>query len=433
MYLPAAHGHGQYAQQSIPSLRPMIGSSGGGTPTTTGLKVDQGRAFYDTSHYPSYGLNPGLASFNEVPCCSNQMTNQNYHQYGASPSFMFGATGAQYQQAAHMETTVLAPPPQESYRQPSMHRDSMHRDRDHGCQENVADDECLDRDQCGNDVNPPNPKGNPICGVDCAPYLPYVLYSSTILGGICMLFLQVPLLSRAGCMPISQTSLFILWFALYGGTLGFMYWCAKVDPGQIKRENISLPQGERLMSQSCESFGSDPPLPARARRMWQYSRALRRYDHYCRWVTNGIALMNHREFYLMLCGLVLIGILGCTADILILIKILPMGFVLDAFFVSTHLLYSCGMLFTVSSIFRIHTGLISRNELAYEWKSNDHYIIPKLGENVPVAELTDDEFNSQFENFIYDKSRNVYDKGLITNCRLFWCTPRWDSDQRGEF
>ena len=35
---------------------------------------------------------------------------------------------------------------------------------------------------------------------------------------------------------------------------------------------------------------------------------IRRYDHYCRWLTNAVGLLNHREFVAML-------LLGCASDV----------------------------------------------------------------------------------------------------------------------
>merc|ERR1712241_711315 len=86
-------------------------------------------------------------------------------------------------------------------------------------------------------------------------------------------------------------------------------------------------------------------------------------------------------------------------------------------------------------ILKIHIGLGSRNEVAHEGKKNCHYIVKKskLGENVNVNALSDDEFNALFDSFVYDRSKNPFDKGCPSNCWSFWCTARWREDQLGDF
>lgn len=55
------------------------------------------------------------------------------------------------------------------------------------------------------------------------------------------------------------------------------------------------------------------------------------------------------------------------------------------------------------------------------------------GENVPVNDLSDEEFNELFEQFKYDKKRNPWDRGCLKNCIAFWATRRWHPDELGEF
>ena len=66
-------------------------------------------------------------------------------------------------------------------------------------------------------------------------------------------------------------------------------------------------------------------------------------------------------------------------------------------------------------IFKIHFGLISRNEMAQEWKKNEHYVAnnTRIGDNVPVEDLEDDEYNELFDRdaFVYDRTRNPFDNG----------------------
>jgi len=58
-----------------------------------------------------------------------------------------------------------------------------------------------------------------------------------------------------------------------------------------------------------------------------------------------------------------------------------------------------------------------------------------IGDNVPVEDLEDDEYNELFDQdaFVYDRARNPFDNGCFTNCLKFWCQPRWTSDAKGEF
>lgn len=162
---------------------------------------------------------------------------------------------------------------------------------------------------------------------------------------------------------------------------------------------------------------------------------IRRYDHYCRWLTNVIALLNHREFFAMLIGLVTIGALGIAVDVLLAISLVHKGFWVDEVLIVLHLGYSVALCVLASPILRIHMGLISRNELAAEWKRNEFYIAKKCkrGEQVPVNELSDEEFNDLFDYFVYDKTKNGFDRGCLKNCYGFWCIPRWHQDQLGEF
>ena len=105
--------------------------------------------------------------------------------------------------------------------------------------------------------------------------------------------------------------------------------------------------------------------------------------------------------------------------------------------VALHLGYSVALLAIDGPIFKIHFGLISRNETAQEWKKNEHYVAnnTSIGDNVPVEDLTDDEYNELFDRdaFVYDRARNAFDNGCFTNCLNFWCQPRRTSDAKGEF
>jgi len=136
----------------------------------------------------------------------------------------------------------------------------------------------------------------------------------------------------------------------------------------------------------------------------------------------------------MVSGLVTIAVLGTTVDLLALIAVFsnpPWG---PRIAVILHLAYSVILMALAGPILRIHIGLVWRNELASEWKRNDNYVVMgKHGELIPVNSLSDDEFNARFDTFTYDETRNPYDKGPAENCWGFWCTPRWQPHQMGEF
>ncbi|OLP98383.1 hypothetical protein AK812_SmicGene19172 [Symbiodinium microadriaticum] len=72
----------------------------------------------------------------------------------------------------------------------------------------------------------------------------------------------------------------------------------------------------------------------------------------------------------------------------------------------------------VVPIFRIHIGLVCRNELAEEWKHHVNYV---------ARSSCIEWYNELYDNnaFEYDRTRNQWDKGASTNCWNFWCWPRW--------
>merc|ERR1711924_306973 len=160
----------------------------------------------------------------------------------------------------------------------------------------------------------------------------------------------------------------------YLTVLGNMAYTALSDPGQF---------------QPVPSEDGHAPLPRRSHKAWLYNLPIRRYDHYCRWLMNVIGLLNHRAFVTMCGGLVMLTLCSGLMDV----------------------------------------GFVSRNELAYEWKENYHYVVfsEKYGTKVSVNDLSDDEFNDKFEQFEYDSSRNPFDRGLSSNCWTFWCRSRYDA------
>jgi len=299
------------------------------------------------------------------------------------------------------------------------------------CQDNFAEEECLDGQECGNDATEPRAE-HLLLGFDTRPLLPFALAASTVLGGASMLLLQVPLASRlVGC---SEASLAAPLCPVYVLTLGCMAYAAVCDPGQM-RVDAGGPQSQALVvGDSFSSQGTELELPKRAHRSWQYERPIRRYDHYCRWLTNVIGLLNHREFFVMLAGLVAIALAGVVVDVTLLCIIARDGFAVDEVLVVLHLGYSAALLALAGPILKIHAGLISRNELANEWRRNDFYIVVReQGEQVAVNDLSDEEFNELFEQFKYDESRNPWSNGWLRNCLAFWTTRRWHPDELGEF
>lgn len=324
----------------------------------------------------------------------------------------------------------------------------------HGPKARALEDECVDElgaERCGDELRPPQSSNLGACGLDKRFLLPGVLVSSTVCGSVCVWLVQAPLLHEHLGVPDVVSMCTTL--ALYGLTLGLMAYCAFCDPGQLRSDQAAQ-HSAYLRVHECSPANSAIPqlrltdqttlLPRRAHKAWQYVFPIRRYDHYCRWVTNCIGLLNHREFVLMCTGLVVIAVAGLLLDVaLVAVLWYQVGMdMLDApklksatAPVLAHLAYSGILLFYAGPILKIHMGLVSRNELASEWKRNEFYVAvsAKRGIMVPANDLSDDEFNSLFESFSYDKSRNLWDRGCQTNCWNFWCTPRWRPDQLGEF
>lgn len=231
--------------------------------------------------------------------------------------------------------------------------------------------------------------------------------------------------------------------ALYAMTLGCMVFCACGDPGQLKREDLRRAYARLGQTNSALSTNADGPdteedlpQPSRAHKTWLYNNPIRRYDHYCRWLTNAIGLLNHREFVLMLIGLNTIGVTGSMLDIVLIVLISRDGSHWGkAFLLIMHLSYSAIVVALAGPILRQHVGFVARNELCDDWKRNRFQVATsaRTGESVPVNDLSDDEFNELFDIFQYDAKRNPWDKGALSNCCAFWCTPRWPSSQMGDF
>ena len=139
----------------------------------------------------------------------------------------------------------------------------------------------------------------------------------------------------------------------------------------------------------------------------------------------------------MLTGLTLISCLGIVIDLWVAVLVVKEGVLQSAILVALHLAYSSALLAIEGPMLKIHAGLISRNETAQEWKKKQNYVAndTSLGDDVPVDQLDDDEYNELFDQdaFVYDRTRNPFDKGIPSNCLKFWCMPRWTADENAEW
>lgn len=273
-------------------------------------------------------------------------------------------------------------------------------------------------DQCGEEAKPPQDT-HTFC-IDCRPALPVALLGSTVVGGVCFFLVQLPLIQE-----MSGSACWILvasFLVLYLVTTACLVYCAVSDPGTLGPEVLLEAQLEQGR------------LPPRTHKSWQYRQPIRRYDHYCKWLTNCIGLLNHREFVVMVTGLVVIGVAGAAVDMLLALTGLFWGRWLAEIFIIAHLAYSLGIVTLAGPILGLHIGFISRNELAQEWKNDEFYVYrTPEGEVVQVHNLSDEEFSKRFDEFLYDRSLNHWDNGIERNCFDFWCTPRWAPDQLGDF
>ena len=139
----------------------------------------------------------------------------------------------------------------------------------------------------------------------------------------------------------------------------------------------------------------------------------------------------------MLIGLTLISFVGIVVDLWVAVLVAREGVLQSKVFVALHLAYSISLLPIEGPMLTIHAGLICRNETAQEWKKKQNYVAndTSLGDNVPVEQLDDDEYNDLFDQdaFVYDRTRNPFDKSIPSNCFNFWCMPRWPADENGEW
>lgn len=301
------------------------------------------------------------------------------------------------------------------------------------CEDECAEEEC-DPDQCGDEQRGPDVESRP-CGIDTRPLLPIGLVGSTFLSGVCMMLCQLPVInSLIGGFEFVLGMFIAIFLILYLITLGCMLYCIVADPGSLKPE-YAQSYAEMVEVQARQGQARPAPkMPKRTQKTWLYRQPVRRYDHYCRWVTNCIGLLNHREFFIMVVGINLLSVLCTAIDLVSVIAVFSKPNWAVRILVLAHLMYSVVILALAAPILKVHFGLVTRNELASEWKRNDYYVVAgRNGELIAVNNLSDDEFNDRFDSFTYDKTRNPWDKGCMFNCRSFWFTPRWQPNQMGEF
>merc|ERR1719331_1241802 len=140
-----------------------------------------------------------------------------------------------------------------------------------------------------------------------------------MLGAMYMLMKQRPLLRQ---LLGNSNGISALMFVLYAVTLFTMAYCALCDPGQLQRQDQQVRQ---QLLETGASPKQELPMPKRAHKAWLYALPIRRYDHYCRWLTNVIGLLNHREFVIMCIGLVVLGLLGIVIDAILLVDVASRG------------------------------------------------------------------------------------------------------------
>ena len=119
----------------------------------------------------------------------------------------------------------------------------------HAENQSCAEEGWLDDEKFGAEDKAPNPEYT-FCGVDFKPVLPVALALSTVLGGICMTLLQIPMLSRFTFLP--ESGLLAGFCVLYAVSLASMAWSAFADPGQMKKtrnlKNLEVPVAETRVS-----------------------------------------------------------------------------------------------------------------------------------------------------------------------------------------
>ena len=132
--------------------------------------------------------------------------------------------------------------------------------------QNADKKSCAEEGWLGDDKSGAEDKGSSedytFFGVDLKPVLPVALAVSTVIGGLCMLLVQIPMLSRF--TTLSQVWLSAPFAVVYGIVLGCMAYCAFADPGQIKKTR-STKFG------AVAGMDIEEGVLLRAHKSWQYS------------------------------------------------------------------------------------------------------------------------------------------------------------------
>ena len=135
--------------------------------------------------------------------------------------------------------------------------------------ESCASEGWLDDDKFGAEDKGPS-QDYTYCGVDLKPVLPVALAVSTVLGGLCMLLVQIPMLSRF--TALSQVWLSAPFAVVYCIVLGCMAYCAYADPGQVRKTR-------KMKIDAVGGMDIEEGMPRRAYKSWRYSRPIRRYAY----------------------------------------------------------------------------------------------------------------------------------------------------------
>lgn len=191
-------------------------------------------------------------------------------------------------------------------------------------EQQCAEEEC-DADECGDERKPPADSVD-CFGNDKRPYLPLMLFGTTLIGALHMLMIQFPIIRDELSWGYVVRACFLCVYVL---TLGCLVYCVLCDPGK-------LPVKEMEAFVQTHASGE---LPRRCHKMWLFKQPIRRYDHYCRWLTNAVGLLNHREFVLMLAGLLAIGLGGSIVDFILVVWTSSEGRHFTGFLLLMHLTF----------------------------------------------------------------------------------------------
>jgi len=215
----------------------------------------------------------------------------------------------------------------------------------------------------------------------------------------------------------------MFFFLMYVFTIGSAVNTALANPGLLPQEQFQKWQAK------------ERSLPLRCSKHWLYRRPVLRFHQYCRWVTNSVGLHNHRSYMCMLAGFVGIAVTDAFLDLILIPAHFMNGTWTAELLLLVHFLYSCYFAWYSTPLLRMHAAFVARNELAQEWKKDEFWVVYNelTGEKVSVNDLPTEEYNRRFDEFIYDPSRNQFDKGWVQNCLSFWFTDRSDPDEWGEF